>query len=116
MDRGAWWATVHGVAKSQTQLSLLQRIFPTKFLTRDFMSSGKMVKVTEFEELCNAVVENWNISVGSVRVVQSRLASTGLTCIQSHVCGSGGDFHPDCLGLEQLTLASSALCVFHPLL
>ena len=22
MDRGAWWATVHGVTKSQTQLSL----------------------------------------------------------------------------------------------
>ena len=22
MDRGAWWATVHGVAKSQTRLSL----------------------------------------------------------------------------------------------
>jgi len=22
MDRGAWWATVHGVAKSQTQLSM----------------------------------------------------------------------------------------------
>ena len=21
MDRGAWWATVHGVAKNQTQLS-----------------------------------------------------------------------------------------------
>ena len=21
MDRGAWWATVHGVTKSQTQLS-----------------------------------------------------------------------------------------------
>ena len=21
MDRGAWWATVHGIAKSQTQLS-----------------------------------------------------------------------------------------------
>ena len=21
MDRGAWWATLHGVAKSQTQLS-----------------------------------------------------------------------------------------------
>ena len=21
MDRGAWWATVHGVSKSQTQLS-----------------------------------------------------------------------------------------------
>ena len=23
MDRGAWWATVHGVTKSQTQLLLL---------------------------------------------------------------------------------------------
>ena len=23
MDRGAWWATVHGVAKSQTRLSYL---------------------------------------------------------------------------------------------
>ena len=21
MDRGAWWATIHGVAKNQTQLS-----------------------------------------------------------------------------------------------
>ena len=26
MDRGAWWATVHGVAKSQTRLSDLARI------------------------------------------------------------------------------------------
>ena len=27
MGRGAWWATVHGVAKSQTQLSDLTFIF-----------------------------------------------------------------------------------------
>ena len=27
MDRGAWWATVHGVAKSQTQLSNFTFIF-----------------------------------------------------------------------------------------
>ena len=26
MDRGAWWATVHGVAKSQTQLSDLTNL------------------------------------------------------------------------------------------
>ena len=25
MDRGAWWATVHGVAKSQTQLKQLKQ-------------------------------------------------------------------------------------------
>ena len=91
-------------------LSLLQGIFPTKFLTRGFMSSSKMVKVTEFEELYNTVADNWNMFVGSGRVVQSRLALTSLTCIQSCVCGSGGDFHPDCLGLEQLTWASTPLC------
>ena len=27
MDRGAWWATVHGVAKSQTQLSDWTEVF-----------------------------------------------------------------------------------------
>ena len=26
MDRGAWWATVHGVVQSQTQLSMYVRI------------------------------------------------------------------------------------------
>ena len=26
VDRGAWWTTVHGVAKSQTQLKLLARV------------------------------------------------------------------------------------------
>ena len=26
MDRGAWWATVHGVSKSQTRLSALNKI------------------------------------------------------------------------------------------
>ena len=30
MDRGAWWATVHGVTKSQTQLKWLS--MPTKTL------------------------------------------------------------------------------------
>ena len=28
MDRGAWWATVHGVAKSRTQLSTHHRTRP----------------------------------------------------------------------------------------
>ena len=27
MDRGAWWATVHGVAKNQTQLSMHTYLF-----------------------------------------------------------------------------------------
>ena len=28
MDQGAWWAAVHGVAKSQTQLSDITFTFP----------------------------------------------------------------------------------------
>ena len=30
MDIGAWWATVHGVAKSQTQLSTVQTLSPVQ--------------------------------------------------------------------------------------
>ena len=29
MDRGAWWATVHGVAKSRTRLSDFTFTFPS---------------------------------------------------------------------------------------
>ena len=29
MDRGAWWATVHGVAKSQTRLSMYTHMCKT---------------------------------------------------------------------------------------
>ena len=35
MDRGAWWATVHGVAKSQTQLSLT-----TKYRLQSSQNTG----------------------------------------------------------------------------
>ena len=38
MDRGAWWATVHGVAKSQTQLSSHAPIF----------DMWEMIKVTDY--------------------------------------------------------------------
>ena len=34
MDRGAWWATVHGVAKSWTQLKQLSRHAKRKYLLR----------------------------------------------------------------------------------
>ena len=43
MDRGAWWATVHGVAKSQTQLNgwiYLKKIF---FIMENFEFSWKWV-------------------------------------------------------------------------
>ena len=33
MDRGAWWATVHGVAESQTQLSTQIYIWPQRWVS-----------------------------------------------------------------------------------
>ena len=35
-DRGAWGATVHRIAKSQTQLKQLSTDVPFQFLTRSF--------------------------------------------------------------------------------
>ena len=34
-DRGAWWATVHGVAKSWTQLSNSQTHTPLSYFSKD---------------------------------------------------------------------------------
>ena len=49
MDRGAWWATVHGVAKSQTQLKQLsthdrvsQPLIINLFLERDLCPTGSV--------------------------------------------------------------------------
>ena len=39
MDRGAWWATVHGVAESQTQLCDVEHLFMC--LMAIFMSSSE---------------------------------------------------------------------------
>ena len=38
MDRGSWWATVHGVAKSRDMTERLT--FPASFNTENFPSSG----------------------------------------------------------------------------
>ena len=51
MDRGAWWATVHGVSKSRTRLSdftftlsILRIIIPILFIEKQ---TGKVSAVTE---------------------------------------------------------------------
>ena len=51
MERGAWWAAVHGVTQSQirlkrlssssSSLSLLEQIFPTQEFTRDSYIAGR---------------------------------------------------------------------------
>ena len=48
MDRGAWWATVHGVTKSQTQLSNHHMYFLT-FLDIIFFSLDFSLFLFSFE-------------------------------------------------------------------
>ena len=38
MDGGAWWATVHGVTKNQTQLSDFKKIKNYKVINKSFSS------------------------------------------------------------------------------
>ena len=40
MDRGAWWATVHGVAKSQTRLSLSTHKKLVSYLSQELGDRG----------------------------------------------------------------------------
>ena len=44
MDRGAWWATVHGVAKSQTQLSMSPSLLIEMLLERNPLNKNKSHK------------------------------------------------------------------------
>ena len=41
MDRGAWWATVHGVAKSRTRLSDYARMHANAGDTGSIPGSGR---------------------------------------------------------------------------
>ena len=54
MDGGAWWATVHGVAKSWTQLRDFTFTFTSNYEGSAFQSSGnhfdKFLKVQELWE------------------------------------------------------------------
>ena len=43
MDRGAWWATVHGVAKSQTQLSNLTFTFHFHALEKEMTTHSSVL-------------------------------------------------------------------------
>ena len=49
MDRGAWWATVHGVAKGQTRL----RISSTKLTVDLVVSFRQATKFFSYTDICN---------------------------------------------------------------
>ena len=43
MDEGAWWATVHGVAKSQTRLSTFTFTFPFHALEKEMATHSSVL-------------------------------------------------------------------------
>ena len=55
MDRGAWWATVHGAAKSQTQLKRLST-HAYRWLYRDWMDFVPLVLRDGPHESCLPIV------------------------------------------------------------
>ena len=48
MDGGAWWATVHGVAKSWTQLSNFTSAFSIVQVSQPYMTTGKTIALTSW--------------------------------------------------------------------
>ena len=49
MDRGAWWAAVHGVAKSQTRLSMSASAaldFTAKFLVNKYLRVQRLLRLS----------------------------------------------------------------------
>ena len=43
MDRGAWWATVHGVTKSRTRLSIFTFTFPFHALEKEMATHSSVL-------------------------------------------------------------------------
>ena len=43
MDRGAWWTTVHGIAKSQTQLSDFTFTFQSDALEKEMATHSSVL-------------------------------------------------------------------------
>ena len=52
MDRGAWWATVHGVAKSQTRLSMLTSLSHTPLITVKQMGEVRSQNFSLYKDVC----------------------------------------------------------------
>ena len=64
MDRGAWWATVHNVAKSQTQLSMHTRAYTqpytgcnySTFMTKDALMNYIFFLITGNSKIINNLI------------------------------------------------------------
>ena len=64
MDRGAWWATVHGVTESQTQLSDFTFTFHFHALEKEMATHSSALAW----RIPGTAEPGWGLSMGSHRV------------------------------------------------
>ena len=73
MDRGPWWATVHGVSKSQTRLSKLSTAqCPVQFVDIVELLSGIQLFVTPWTAACQASL-SFTVSWSLLKLVSIEL-------------------------------------------
>ena len=67
MDRGAWWATVHGVAKSRTRLSTHEQLL----IRSKSLRPAQYLKVRELDLLTGVVSNHMQTCVKLPRLLQA---------------------------------------------
>ena len=99
MDRGAWWAAVHGVAKSQTRL----RDFPFTF----------HFHALEKEMATHSSVLAWRIP-GTVEPGRLPSIAQSRTWLKQLSKGNWRDYMADCLTNADLVISGSLIKGYHP--
>ena len=57
MDGGAWWATVHGVAKSRTRLNDFTSLIVAKMVAQEDAELSSSFRHTEFTAIYRAKID-----------------------------------------------------------
>ena len=68
MDKGAWWATVHGVAKSRTRLSDLKQQLYTQGTLLKIMWQPGLTLLIAYTPIQNKKVKKKNTALPSEQV------------------------------------------------
>ena len=68
MDREAWWATVHGVAMSQTRLNDFTSHFLTKEVIEYYFLGTYLNQVPRSPLITFLILpsQNWNLNIGKI--------------------------------------------------
>ena len=74
MDREAWWATVHGVAKSQTRLS---------DLITYWLFNHRRLHFLKFPQVVGNPMEPWGATVHGVAKSQTRVSNNKKECVSA---------------------------------